>query len=285
MKTSLFLTLVVFSYVLGQMFVDSYIDESETPQLRTSTQIKTQRPRTQIIQPQSVKYITNHNVELEEKTVNHFHFPDSPRKDSENLRKTPDQLPQKIKSIDKFEQEVKSKTKVVKNTISSSSSSSTTSAHFDDHFESYYRHKMLLHKLELGVKNLKDKGQEFPAVYVFYSANLDNKPISLKWVGVFENYAFTRTIKYSSTKNGLNRAIIFIDRKQFPQSELTNDEFLSKLNIRLSFIIDGKEFNLKKANIGKILAPPSSIQEVNSFKSRDEVNITLSDNYNPILKN
>lgn len=263
---------LIIAFLFGIFSVDKFEDDKSVKQLSKPSHKVQRQPKLLNLQPQKIEYNTINETNIENKTVNEFYFPH----ESSKVINSPDDSKSETSKLENF-------TSTSKSIVYRTSHSKTNNLSQNKHTAVF--NSSLITFQSIGTKLFIGKSAKIPGIYTFFHLNIKKKPISLKWIISYEESVFTRTVNYSSTKEGNNRAVIFIDRKMMATSGDSDDTFLSKLKVRLTFIIDGKEFSFPKANIGHIKPIIDSIkQSPKILKARSEIKLKLSENYNPITQ-
>ena len=263
---------LLLAYLLGQYSVEKFTEEKSS---HKPSHQKRKQSKAAHLRPQKIEYKTNNVTNIEENIVNEFQFP------SESGKKVhPSEV---IKELTKVTRQV--------NTFQSTSKSITyNTPPTKTANTSQPKHKIVLKNnlitfQSIGTKTFGSKNLKFPGIYSFFHLNLEEKPVSLKWIISYKGNILTRTVNYCTTKNGNNRAILFIDRKNLPTSKDSDEVFLSKLKVQLIFIFRGKEIIFQEAKIGDIGSINDQIESrPDILKTRLETKVDLSDSYNPIIK-
>lgn len=261
------------AFILGHFSVDTFIEENLPSEKKKASFQSKHAPQSARLQPQKIEFHTNNETNINRKSVKNFHF----ESESTTIFLIDDS--KSIQNVNKKKNHSESSSRSVTktNTFTKKTSPARNKSNISIN-------KNLVTFQSIGTKTIKHNNEYFPAVYIFFHAQLSNQAISLKWLVSYENNIFSRTVNYKTTKIGNNRAILFIDRKNIPSSADSDSTFIEKLKVQLIFIVKGKEYIFPNAKIGKIFHAPKNIQQSPLIlKTRIETGIKLSDNYNPIL--
>lgn len=266
---------LLLAYLLGQYSVERFTEEKSSQKGNKPSHQKRKQPKTVYLQPQEIEYKTNNVTNIEENVVNQFHFPLN-SEDKTHSKEILEKIVKETRQVNTFQSTSKSISYNIPHTNTANSTETEDKILFK---------KNLITFQSIGTKLFENKDLTLPGIYSFFHLNLAEKPISLKWIVSYKGNTITRTVNYSATKNGNNRAIIFIDRKKLSKSTDDDKVFLSKLKVQLSFILRGKEITFQDARIGNFESVNGQIEtRPDILKTRLETKVDLSDSYNPIVK-
>ena len=270
---------IAIAYLIGQFSVISYSGDVETfkkPKLYRHLADKVTIHNPALPSPE---YVTKNELILEEKNIthNHIHQHDF---DKSSIKTEPNSNHSKDSTENK---------QIIRTVSNESTETSTPSASPDfsrtkKDLITYIKKNVLTFE-SIGTKVFASNGKVLPGLYTFYSYNAREKHIMLNWLVNYKNNVYKRKVIYSETKVGLNRAVLFLNKDEFPGAPEDNEEFLKMLNVQLIFQFGETEITFDKAQIGNIDFSDKKIKENRlALKTRLETDIKLSDNYNPIFK-
>lgn len=277
MKYLAFVIALTIAAIIGYMSVSSFSGDSS--QFKKPKPYRHLADKIIIHNPALPKpeYISKTEVIIEEKNVTHIHLPE-PEKTSESATTNSgtQRTSLKNKKDVQFIPGQRTSTETPETFTNAPGTKEETITYIKNNFLTFE---------SIGTKVFSSGDKEFPGLFTFFSYKAKGKSISLIWLVNFKNHIFHRKITYTETKVGLNRAVIFLNKDEFPDAPEDNKEFLKMLNVQLIFQVGTTEIAFKDAKIGEFDSVNKIISEnKKALKTRLETDIKLSDNYNPVFQ-